>query len=168
MVPPVAARHKHLRMPKTVCVEFYGSFLCHIVKAETCLRHLTEGAILERRPYFLLGDILACTATGAAAAWVTHALLPGGWIILAGMITGMVLGMMIGVVAGLVFQPIFGALEVALPAGLAGMAGGVAGGMLRVTVDLDVWAVLWSGALAGLASLAYSYIQQWRLHGAMK
>jgi hypothetical protein len=116
----------------------------------------------------VLGDILACTATGAVAAWVTHALLPGGWIMFAGMIVGMVLGMIIGAVAGLVFQPMFGALEVALPAGLSGMMGGAVGGMLRATVEMGAWTVLSSGALAGIASLAYCYIQQWRLQGIVR
>ena len=46
---------------------------------------------MERRPYFIFGDLLACAVTGAAAGWIAHAVIPGGWHPLIGMMLGMLL-----------------------------------------------------------------------------
>ena len=76
---------------------------------------------MERRAYFILGDLLACAATGAAAGWAAHAVVPGGWYALAGMALGMFIGFLVGLFGGVLFTPFFGSLEIAMPTGLAGM-----------------------------------------------
>jgi len=123
---------------------------------------------LERRPYFIFGDLLACTVTGAAAGWLIYAIIPVGWHLLIGMALGMVLGMLVGTVGGLLFAPLFGDLEVTLPVGLAGMMAGSATSMLRGSLEFGSGTALWVGALAGLACLAYCYFLQSRLHGEAK
>jgi hypothetical protein len=120
---------------------------------------------MEARPYFILGDILACAVTGAAAGWLVHAMLPGDFLALAGMALGMVLGMLVGFVGGVLFTPLFGSMEISLPAGLAGMVAGGGVGMLQYLTEMDSLQALWGGALGGLACLAYTYILQAFLRG---
>ena len=123
---------------------------------------------MERRPYFIFGDLLACIVTGAAAGWVTYAVIPGDWHPLIGMALGMVLGMLVGMVGGLLFAPLFGDMEVSLPASLGGMVAGSANSMLRGMMEFGPGGALWIGALAGLACLAFTYVLQARLHGVVK
>jgi hypothetical protein len=119
---------------------------------------------MERRPYFVFGDIAACAVTGAAAGWLSHVAVPHGWFPLFAMVAGMVPGILVGVVGGALFSPLFGALEVALPTGLAGMA---AGGLVAMLPDLvgGPATALWAGALVGLICLSLVYLLQSRLHG---
>lgn len=123
---------------------------------------------MERRPYFIFGDILACIATGAAAGWIVHAALPADWFAPVGMVLGMALGMLIGLAGGFLFGPLFGDLETTLPAGLSGMVAGSLAGMLQGMVEFGSATALLGGALAGLACLAYTYAWQARLRGEAK
>ena len=63
---------------------------------------------MERRVYFILGDLLSCVAAGAAGGWLTELAHPGACFVLIGMAIGMVLGM----VAGLLLSPFFGSRPV--------------------------------------------------------
>ena len=123
---------------------------------------------MERRLYFIFGDLLACAVTGAAAGWIAHAFIPGDWHPLIGMALGMLLGLPVGVVGGILFAPLFGDFEVSLPANMAAMVAGSVVGMLQGMAEIDAGTALWAGALAGLACLAYSYVLQARLHGEAK
>lgn len=120
---------------------------------------------MERRAYFILGDLLACAATGAAAGWAAHAVVPGGWYALAGMALGMFIGFLVGLFGGVLFTPFFGSLEIAMPTGLAGMVAGSGVGMFGGMAGVDAATALWIGALAGLACLAFTYILQARMQG---
>ena len=123
---------------------------------------------MERRAYFIFGDVLACAVTGAAAGWLAHAAIPSDWHPVVGMAVGVLLGFLVGVAGGILFTPLFGALEISLPAGLAGMMAGSAVGMLQAGAEIGPGTALWSGALVGLSCLAYSYILQARLHGEVR
>lgn len=119
---------------------------------------------MEKRPYFVFGDIAACAVAGAAAAWLTYIAVPGGWFPLLAMMAGMALGMVAGFVAGTLFSPLFGAFEIALPTALSGMLAGGIVGMRPGLVDGPA-AALWVGALIGLVCLAFVYLMQSRLRG---
>jgi uncharacterized membrane protein YeaQ/YmgE (transglycosylase-associated protein family) len=123
---------------------------------------------MERRLYFIFGDLLACAVTGAAAGWIAHAVIPGDWHPLIGMALGMLLGLPTGLVGGILFAPLFGDFEVSLPASMAAMVAGSVVGMLQGMTQIGAGAALWAGALAGLACLAYSYALQARLHGEVE
>jgi hypothetical protein len=123
---------------------------------------------LERRVYFIAGDLLACAATGAAAAWLAWLAVPGGWFAPLGMVVGLVVGLLVGMLGGILFTPIFGSMEIAMPTGLTGMASGMAGGMLPALAADDAGTALWVGAAAGLLCLAYTYVLQARLHGEVE
>jgi len=121
------------------------------------------------RVYFITGDILACTLTGAVAAWLAQAVVPADWFMAFGMLIGMLLGMLAGVIGGFLFTPIFGAMEVMLPASLSAMVAGMGAGMAQ-TMPRSMDGISWSeavlgGALAGLTCLAYTYVLQARLRG---
>ncbi len=119
------------------------------------------------RVYFVIGDLLACTLTGAAAAWLAHAMVSADWFVALGMLAGMALGMLAGVIGGILFTPLFGAMEVMLPASLSAMVAGVGAGMAQ-TMSIDGITsseTLLGGAVAGLVCLAYTYLLQAEMHG---
>lgn len=117
---------------------------------------------MERRVYFILGDLLSCVAAGAAGGWLTELAHPGACFVLIGMAIGMVLGMVAGMVAGLLLSPFFGSLEVMLPASLSGMVGGMVVGMMH---DISLMDAAGIGAAMGILCLAFSYRLQARLQG---
>lgn len=123
---------------------------------------------MERRVYFIAGDLLACAATGAAAAWLAWAVVPGDWFAPFAIALGMVSGLIAGTLGGILFTPFFGSMEIAMPTGLTGMAAGMAGGMLPALAADDAGTALWVGAAAGLLCLAYTYVLQARLHGEVE
>lgn len=116
------------------------------------------------RIYFIVGDLAACTVTGAGAALAVQSVIPGDWPVALGMVAGMGLGLLAGVIGALVFTPLFGALEVMLPASLSAMVAGTASGMAQ-TVARGSGGIGWSeaalgGALAGLACFAFTALLQ--------
>lgn len=122
------------------------------------------------RVYFVTGDLLACTLTGAAAAWLAHATISADWFVALGMLVGMALGMLAGVIGGILFTPLFGAMEVMLPASLSAMVAGMGAGMAQT---MHAEGITWSqallgGALAGLLCLAYTYLLQAKLRGEVR
>lgn len=123
---------------------------------------------MERRLYFIVGDLLACTLTGAAAGWFAVTVIPADWVMLAGMLAGMVMGMATGLVGGILFSPFFGAMEVMLPASLSGMVAGLAVGMAHTFIGVNAVAALGAGALAGFGCLAFTYFLQARLQGPVQ
>ncbi len=124
------------------------------------------------RVYFIIGDLLACTLTGAAAAWLVQAAVPADWFVGIGMLAGMGLGMLVGVIGGFLFTPLFGALEVMLPTSLsamvAGMGAGMAQTMARSIDGISRSEAALGGALAGLARLVFTTLLQVRLRGEAK
>jgi hypothetical protein len=104
---------------------------------------------MEKRPYFVAGDILVNGFAGAAAAYVASAFFEG-WHALPAMALGMLLGGLVSSVVAVAFMPLFGALEVMLPAMLTGMLSGMAGS--RVNQPALV------GVAIGLAVVGWVYL----------
>ena len=124
------------------------------------------------RAYFIVGDLLACTLAGAAAALLTQAIVPADWFVVLGMVVGMVAGVFAGIFCGILFTPLFGGMEVMLPVSLSTMVAGMAGGMAQ-TMARGALGIGWSeavlgGALCGLACLAFVYILQVAVRGEAK
>lgn len=119
------------------------------------------------RIYFVTGDLLACTLTGAAAAWLTHVLVSPDWFMVLGMLAGMGGGMLAGLIGGILFTPLFGAMEVMLPTSLSAIVAGTGAGIAQT---ISIGGIAWSeavlaGAISGLVCLAYTYFLQAKLHG---
>ncbi|MDP6406099.1 MAG: hypothetical protein QF797_12910 [Alphaproteobacteria bacterium] len=120
---------------------------------------------MEKRLYFVVGDMLACGSLGAAAGWLAFAAMPQNWWFPVTMVLGMFLGMVVGSLGGFLFSPFFGAMEIALPTALAGMLAGMAGGMQAVMPEMDAGEALRMGAGIGILCLAFTYLLQSRLNG---
>lgn len=104
---------------------------------------------MEKRLYFVLGDLFVNAIAGVAAALSAHALVAPSWHPLVTMPLGMCVGAVSASVVAFLFMPFFGAFEVMLPAMLTGMVAGMTGSMLGAPVL--------SGASIGLAVVAWVY-----------
>jgi hypothetical protein len=120
---------------------------------------------MEKRLYFILGDLLACALAGAAGGWLAHVAVPGDLSSFFGMFIGMFLGMVAGMLAGFLLIPLFGAMEIMLPAALAGMVGGMVVAMQQAMAGVGPQEATLNGALTGAACLVFTYILQARLGG---
>jgi hypothetical protein len=85
---------------------------------------------MEKRPYFVIGDLIANILVATAAVALTAWLIGGSWGMIPGMIVGMVLGMIIAVpLTVALLAPLLGIMEVLAPCMLGAMFGGMWGGM---------------------------------------
>ena len=113
---------------------------------------------MERRVYFVLGDLLCNAAAGAVAGGIVALVAGGGWLPPLGMVAGMAAGglaaMLLAPVAGL----LFGVLEVMLPMMVSGMAAGMLAGMAASSGTLQTGAAAARGAAVGILVLAATYV----------
>lgn len=120
---------------------------------------------MERRPYFLLGDVLACGVTGAAAGLAAVGMVAQSWNMLAAMVVGMIIGMVLALFLGLaLFFWLFG-FEVLIPVMLTGMLAGMALGMAEAVTGLEWSGGAVAGALIGWGTLLATYLINARLTG---
>lgn len=119
---------------------------------------------MERRIYFIAGDVLTNLAAGIFGAWLAWLAVSGDWSMLMAMVVGMIIGMAAGSFCGIFFTPLFGSMELMLPASLSGMLGGMTVAMLHIMIGISAAYAAWCGGAAGLLSLAFTYILQARLH----
>jgi hypothetical protein len=120
---------------------------------------------MERRIYFLAGDILSNTVMGAAAAWLAAVLVDPSWTMPAAMFAGMLAGMGLGLVLMPVLVGLFGAMEVMLPVMLTTMLSGMVFGMAGAMQALTGPALLLGGGSIGLLVLLLTYAIDAALHG---
>ena len=80
---------------------------------------------MEKRLYFIIGDLFANALIATIAVALTTWLIGGSW----GMIPGMLVGMLLGMVTALPLSLILGIMEVLSPCMISGMLGGMWGGM---------------------------------------
>ncbi len=123
---------------------------------------------MEKRPYFLFGDLITTTGTGALAGLVCAAVVGEGWNPAAAMVLGMALGMVVAFVTSTLLGLLFGACEIMIPAMLAGMASGMAVAMRDSGAGLSAAAGARLGAELGLAVLVFTYIMNAFLGGEVK
>jgi len=85
---------------------------------------------MEKRLYFVLGDLFANMLVATIAVALTGWLIGGSWGMFPGMLAGMLVGMIIALPLslGLLF-PLLGVMEVITPCMISGMFGGMWGGM---------------------------------------
>ena len=124
---------------------------------------------MERRLYFILGDLSAAVLSGACAGWLVQFMVPvsfnGPLAMAAAMLIGIITGMAVGMLCGLLSSPFFGAMEPVLPASLAGMMAGMVIGTAMVMSTLSPLNAALGGAAIGALCLLYTYVQQTRLFG---
>lgn len=124
---------------------------------------------MERRLYFIFGDLAAAVVAGSLAGWLAMLVVPAGFqgplAMIAAMGIGMVVGMAVGMVVGFLFVPFFGAMEPMLPASLGGMMAGMGMAMAAVMGTPTPMNATLDGAAIGALCLLYTYVQQARLFG---
>jgi hypothetical protein len=113
---------------------------------------------MERRLYFLVGDMLATAGAGAVAGLAALAVTAEGSNMLVAMLIGMPVGMAVALPIAFAFAPFFGAMEVMVPTMLGGMLSGMWIAMAEAMRGLSgTEAAVW-GALAGLLGLAITSV----------
>jgi len=85
---------------------------------------------MEKRLYFVIGDLLANAFVATVAVALTAWLIGGSWGMVPGMLVGMLIGMAIALPLSIgLLTPFLGALEIITPCMISGMFGGMWGGM---------------------------------------
>ncbi|MFV2008022.1 MAG: hypothetical protein ACC667_11265 [Longimicrobiales bacterium] len=114
--------------------------------------------MIERRPYFVLGDLISCAGTGGLVGLVTGAVVGPAWYGVVGMAVGTVMGIIIALVLGLTaLQILFGAMEVVLPVILTGTLAGMWVGISAAGADVSLTWSASAGASLGLGVMVFSY-----------
>jgi len=91
---------------------------------------------MEKRLYFIIGDLIANAFVATVAAGLTAWLIGGSWGMIPGMLIGMLIGMIIALPLSLIMlAPLLGAMEVISPCMISGMLGGMWGGMMPLSGD---------------------------------
>ena len=122
---------------------------------------------MEKRLYFVFGDLMTVTVTGALAGLACAAIVGEGWNPAAAMVLGMVLGMVVALIAGTLAGMLFGAFEIMIPTMLAGMAAGMTIAM-QATAGVSITATARLGAGLGFAVLVFTYVMDALLRGEVK
>ncbi|NQV47792.1 MAG: hypothetical protein HQ504_08425 [Rhodospirillaceae bacterium] len=119
---------------------------------------------MEKRPYFIFGDLVAAMLSGVASGGLVWWALPGGWWMVPAMFIGMALGMVVALLVGFLLAPFFGLFELMAPAMLSGMAAGMVIPM-RGADALSLIQVACTGVTVGIIGCVLAYLLQDRLHG---
>ncbi len=113
---------------------------------------------MERRWYFLFGDLVSNAGVGALIGLVVAALVGETWHPVLGMVAGMLGGGVVALPAAVLLSVPFGAMELMLPVMLTGMTSGMLLGMLAAMgATSSGWAAT-LGASAGLVVLVATYV----------
>jgi len=112
---------------------------------------------MERRLYFLVGDLLSNVGVGALVGLVVVSLVAETWPPVLGMVAGMLVGDLVALPAAVALSVPFGAMEIMLPVMTTGMVSGMAVGMLAAMGVVQTGQSAAVGAIAGLLVLAATY-----------
>lgn len=112
---------------------------------------------MERRPYFLLGDLVSNTAVGGLVALVVASVVGETWPMALAMVLGMLVGDFVALPAAVGLSVLFGAMELMLPVMLSGMLSGMVVGMRAATGPMSTDVALGLGASLGLLGLLATY-----------
>lgn len=110
---------------------------------------------MEKRVYFVLGDLMSCVLSGALAGWWAMQVSVFG--MMGSMAAGMLVGMGAGMLVGMLLSPLFGAMEVLVPVMLTGMVSGMIIGMVHPMAPLSPQQAVACGGLGGVLCMAAVY-----------
>ena len=115
---------------------------------------------MERRLYFLLGDLVSNAGVGALVGLAVAALVGDTWPPVLGMVAGMLAGGVVALPAAVVLSVPFGAMELMLPVMVTGMTSGMLLGMLAAMGAMGAMprgTAAELGAIMGLVVLLITY-----------
>ena len=114
---------------------------------------------MEKRPYFLIGDVLSNAIVGAVVALICVSAFSDAWHPGLAMVAGMGVGSAVGMLLVMLVSVAFGAFEVMLPV----MTTGMLVGMLSATSTAAVRDAAAGGSLVGVGVLVLTYLLNARL-----
>lgn len=121
---------------------------------------------MERRCYFVAGDVLSNASMGMASAWLATVVSGPDWHMLAAMLAGMGAAMALSMALMPLYVGLFGAMEVMLPVMLTAMVAGMLYGMLDTMFTLPLSWVLGGGMVTGILVLLLTYAADAAMHTA--
>ena len=113
---------------------------------------------MDKRLFFVLGDLLANIVVGATVAWLTWLIVSTGWNMWLTMFVMMFFGMIIATILFFPFGYFFGAMEVMLPTMLTGMLSGMVVSMRCTMHTTSASYAIFLGAVCGLGSIVAVWI----------
>jgi len=120
---------------------------------------------MEKRLYFIAGDLLSNIIVGIVAIGVTTLLIGGNMPMVPGMLAGMVVGMVLAMGLSMgVLAPRLGIMEIMMPCMMTGMVAGMWGGMIALSF---VQTLIW-GAATGVTMLTLVYLLNAAISGPQK
>jgi len=120
---------------------------------------------MDRRLFFVLGDLGLNVAGGALIGWLVWLLIPAGWNMWLAMFLAMALGMLFATVLFIPASVVLGAMEVMVPLMLTGMVAGMVVGMRAAMAATGPGGALFEGAVCGLACIVAVWILNNQLRG---
>ncbi len=115
---------------------------------------------MEKRPYFLIGDLLTNGVAGAVVALICTSVFSEAWPHSLAMVAGMFVGSTVGMLLAMLASVALGAFEVMLPV----MTTGMLVGMLSATSAAALTEAAAGGALVGVGVLVLTYLLNARIH----
>ena len=112
---------------------------------------------MEKRLYFLFGDLLSNAGVGALVGAALAWLVGDAWRPELAMVLGMLVGAVGALAAAVTLSVPFGAMELMLPVMLTGMTAGMLVGMLAAVGAVSSRSAAGIGASTGLVALAATY-----------
>jgi len=119
---------------------------------------------MDKRLYFLFGDVLGNALTGALVGWACAMLVDQSWHMLTAMLVGMCAGMGLSLLLSLMIMPLFGGMEVMIPVMLTGMLAGMWLAMVAAMAEIAQGDAALLGACVGMAAL----ISTWLLDAVLR
>lgn len=120
---------------------------------------------MDKRLFFVLGDLFANIGGGALIGWLIAVLTPLGWNMWLVMVLTMLLGMVFATLLWLPLGRYFGAMEVMVPLMLTGMVAGMVVGMHATMTPLSGALALLEGAVCGLACIVVVWVLNNQVRG---
>jgi hypothetical protein len=122
-------------------------------------------ALIETRPYFLLGDLVSNLGVGALVGSLSALLFGPGWNMLVAMVVGMALGMLVAIPFALLLGALFGAMEIMVPVMTTGMVAGMVVSMGAAMEPCSFARGAQLGALSGLGAMVAIYLANALIRG---
>lgn len=121
---------------------------------------------MDKRPFFLAGDLVSNTLVAALSGVVIHSLMSNSWPMMIAMLLGMVIGMFVANLCCFVgLMRYFGAMEIMVPAMTSGMVAGMVVAMSRAMTSLTLFDHLLVSIICGILLTVIVWVVDTRLSG---
>ena len=123
---------------------------------------------MDKRFYFVFGDLLSNVLVGAIVAWVSWLIVSPDWNMFVAMWAMMFVGMAISLPLFIPASMLFGAMEIMLPTMFTGMLSGMVVGMWIPMSPLSALQAVAIGAAVGVLGIVIIWVMNARLRGVQE